>query len=61
MMTKEQFDRETRYGVVMATARTMLSKGILNERDYRKIDTMMRQKYRPIIGSLQAEIIVENT
>jgi len=61
MMTKEQFDRETRFGAAMAAARAMLSKGILTDKDYRKIDTILRRKYRPVIGSLQAEFIAENT
>jgi len=52
MMTNEQFGRETRYETAMAAARAMLRRGILNERDYCKIDTMMRRKYRPITGSL---------
>jgi len=53
MMTKEQFIREARYETAMAAARSMLKGGILNERDYCKIDTIMRSKYRPIIGGLQ--------
>ena len=51
-MTKEQFKRETGYGAAMALARVMLSKGIITDRDYRKIDTMLKAKYRSIIGSL---------
>jgi hypothetical protein len=53
MMTKEQFARETKYETAMAAARAMLKNGIVNEKDYRTIDTIMRRKYRPIIGSLQ--------
>ena len=55
-MTVEQFDREKNYGASVLVARMMLSKGLINERDYRKIDTIMRRKYRPIIGSLRAKI-----
>ena len=51
-MNKEQFRRESRYGMVMALARVMLTKGIITDRDYRKIDTMFKAKYQPIIGSL---------
>ena len=51
-MNNEQFDRESRYEAAMAAARAMLKNGILTERDYCKIDTIMRRKYRPIIGSL---------
>ena len=61
MMTKEQFNREIRYGAAMSAARAMLSKGIIRDRDYRKIDTILRRKYLPIIGSLQADLIAEKT
>ena len=52
MMTKEQFDREVRYGAVMANAAAMLRQGIISEKDYRVIDTKMRHKYNPIIYGL---------
>ena len=54
-MTREQFEREKNYGALMAVARAMLSKGLINDKEYCKIDTIFRQKYRPIIGTLQAE------
>ena len=54
-MTKEQFDREKNYGAAMAVARSMLSKGLISEKDYRKIDTIYSRKYRPIIGALPAK------
>jgi len=52
MMTKEQFDREARYGAVMANAAAMLRQGIISDKDYRVIDTKMRRKYNPIISGL---------
>ena len=55
-MTKDQLERETNYGAAMAIARSMLTKGLITEKDFRKIDTMFRKKYRPIIGGLQAKI-----
>ena len=51
-MTKEQFDREMTYGVLASIARKMLMQGLLSERDYRKMDTIFKEKYQPIIGSL---------
>ncbi|MCL1882410.1 MAG: hypothetical protein FWF81_01475 [Defluviitaleaceae bacterium] len=51
-MTNGQFERETNYGAAMAIARSMLTKGLINDRDYRKIDTMFRKKYKPLIGGL---------
>ena len=55
-MTKEQFNRETNYGAALALARTMLTKGIITDRDFRKIDKMFKQKYRPIIGGSKVKI-----
>lgn len=50
-MTREQFDREKNYGTAMAVARAMLSKGVITEDDYHKIDAVFTEKYRPLIGS----------
>jgi len=52
VVTNGQFERETNYGAAMAIARSMLTKGLINDRDYRKIDTMFRKKYKPLIGGL---------
>ena len=54
-MNKEQFERESRYGAAMALAREMLNKGLISDKDYCKIDTIFKRKYRPIIGALQTE------
>jgi len=54
MMTTEQFDRETRYTSALAAARKMLSGGIIDGKDYCKIDTILRRKYQPVIGNLLA-------
>ncbi len=54
IMTFEQFERERSYGVTMAVARVMLRGRVISRRDYRRIDTILRKKYRPIIGALQA-------
>ena len=51
-VTKEQFDRERRYGAAMAVARAMLSKGIITEDDYKKVEVAFTEKYRPLIGPL---------
>jgi len=53
-MTKSQFNREISYGAAMAIARSLLTKRLITDKDYRKIDTMFKKKYRPIIGSLSA-------
>lgn len=50
VMTKEQFEREKNYQTSVALAKNLLRKGIISEKDYRKIDTILIQKYRPIFG-----------
>ncbi|ODA42694.1 hypothetical protein DSBG_0568 [Desulfosporosinus sp. BG] len=50
MMTTEQFDREKVYRVTLAIAKTMLKKGLITEQEYKKIDGMMLEKYRPLLG-----------
>ena len=52
MMTKEQFDREKAYQITLAMAKSMLLCKLLTEEEYKKIDTMMLEKYHPILGSL---------
>ena len=51
-MTKEQFDREKKYQATLSVARAMFCAGILTPDDVSEIDTMMRDKYRPLFGSL---------
>ena len=53
-MTKEQFDRESRYRVSLSIAGTMLRNGLISEEDYRIIDTIFIEKYRPLFGGLCA-------
>lgn len=54
-MTHEQFDREAGYGTAMSAARSMHARGIIGDRDYRQIETILRRKYRPIFGGLTKE------
>jgi len=54
-MTSEQFDREAGYGTAMSAARSMHARGIIGDHDYRKIETILKRKYRPIIGGLTKE------
>jgi len=51
-MTKEQFECEKNYRVSIAIAKVMLSRQLINEKDYSKIDTMLIKKYKPIVGGL---------
>jgi len=51
-MSKEQFERERLYQATIAVARTMLRNGLITEDEFAIIDTKMREKYRPLLGSL---------
>ena len=51
-MTQEQFEREKTYRVTMSIARSMLQNGLITEQEYKKIDIMMLEKYRPLLGVL---------
>lgn len=51
-MTKEQLEREKNYRVSISLLKTLLDKGLITKKDYRKIDTRLAQKYRPVFGSL---------
>lgn len=51
-MTKEQFDREKNYRISLAIAKTMLNRGLINDKDYQKIIAMLIVKYKPVWGGL---------
>ena len=51
-MTKEQFDREKNYRVSLAITKSLLNKEIITKSDYRKIDTMLTKKYKPLLGNV---------
>lgn len=51
-MNHEQFRRERNYRVSLAIAKSMLSRKLIAEHEYSKIDKMLITKYTPIIGSL---------
>ena len=51
-MTKEQFECEKNYRISQAITKSMLNKGFITDREYKKIDTILKHKYRPVFGSL---------
>ena len=52
LMTNDQFERERRYRVAISVAVGMLKQGLLTEDEYRIINEMMIEKYRPFFGGL---------
>lgn len=51
-MTDEQFRNEKLYQATMSMARQMLSQGLISREEYRQIDTIFLEKYRPVFGTL---------
>lgn len=55
-MSKEEFRNERLYQTTMHLARKMLEKGIISEEEYRQIDIIFLEKYRPVFGTLFSDI-----
>jgi hypothetical protein len=51
-MNEDQFEREKLYQASMNMFQAMLKDGIITEEQYAIIDTKMKEKYQPIIGTL---------
>ena len=47
---------EKMYQATMSMARSMLNRCLITEEDYRQIDTIFTEKYRPSLGTLFADI-----
>ena len=54
-MNDEQFERERQYQISLTVAKAMKEKSVITAEEYSAIDTILREKYRPLLGSLQAE------
>lgn len=55
-MSKERMRQEKLYQATMSMVRKMLAEGLITEEEYRQIDTMFLEKYRPVFGTLFSEI-----
>lgn len=55
-MSKEEMLREKLYQTTMLIIRSWLKEGLITEDEYVIIDTKMKAKYRPIIGTLFSDI-----
>ena len=54
-MTQKEYRDDMLYHAAILIGKTMLEKGLLTEKDYAEIDTILLQKYRPYLGSLLSE------
>ena len=55
-MCKEEFRNEKLYQTTMHIARQMLAEGLSSEEEYRQIDTIFLEKYKPVFGTLFSDI-----
>lgn len=55
-MRKDEFRNEKLYQTTMSIARKMLKEGIVSEEEYRQIDAIFLEKYRPVFGTLLSDI-----
>ena len=51
-MSKEDMRREKLYQTTMHITRKMLKDGIISEEEYRRVDKIFLEKYKPIFGTL---------
>lgn len=51
-MTADRFEREQNYRVAMALAATLLRDGVIDEAEFREIDTIMLARFRPVLSGL---------
>lgn len=53
-MDKETFRAERLYLMSLLAAKSMLQKGIISEQEYDRMDVILLEKYRPVLGTLLA-------
>ena len=60
-MTREQFERERCYETTMSYFKILMVRGFITSEEYAIIDTKMRSKYTPLLGSLypQNDLIIQ--
>lgn len=51
-MDNAEFERERAYQTTMSLVRQLKNNGTVTDEEYRKIDTIMLEKYHPILGTL---------
>ena len=55
-MSKDDFRNEKLYQTTMHMVKKMLNEGIISEEEYRQIDTIFLEKYKPVFGTLLSDI-----
>ena len=57
-MSRNDFQNEKLYQATMSMARRMLHDGLISEEEYRQIDTIFFEKYRPVFGALFSGLLL---
>ncbi|HAJ97949.1 MAG TPA: hypothetical protein DCO72_09480 [Ruminococcus sp.] len=55
-MKNEQFEAELNYQAARQIAENFLKQGLLTEKEFTQIDTILLEKYRPIFGTLFVDL-----
>ena len=55
-LNTDDYSREETYQMTMHYVRKMLDKALISQQEYDAIDTIMRQKYRPIFVTFMEQI-----
>jgi len=51
-MNEQEFEQEKRYQVTIQMAKPLLKSGSISKEEYRQIDTILLEKYRPTLSTL---------
>lgn len=51
-MSEQEFKREMQYQIAIQAAKSLLKNGAISEEEYRQIDTILLEKYRPTLATL---------
>lgn len=51
------FQNELMYQATMSIARKMLDDGLITSEEYGQIDTIFREKYAPVFGTLFVDLL----
>lgn len=55
-MSKEDLKNEKLYQTTMHMVRKLFEDGAITEEEYRQIDTIFLEKYKPVFGTLLSDI-----
>ena len=48
----EEWNNEFQYQITMSLVRQLKENGTISDNEYKQIDTIMLEKYKPILGTL---------